>query len=211
MEAFNPFNHEPFRIWTYEHMATCDIWRGVPRHGHSMISDKEIHGLEGDPPPPIQRTSLTSRYQGIIIFSHLCNIVLFFEICNPQKYFKIGQLYIFNRKKRILLMVSFLSYLMYNLSEWHRGTPTVPPVDTVNVPPKIRKIQKIRVFEDFWGNFFLINYIGFSLKYVCPKSSTDFSIEKIELVHKFLIFHFLVIFHPQSLKVSLRNSFYTTR
>ena len=100
---------------------------------------------------------------------------------------------------------------MYNLSEWHRGTPTVPPVDTVNVPPKIRKIQKIHVFEDFGGHFFLINYIGFSLKYVCPKSSTDFSIEKIELFPKFFIFHFLVIFHPQPLKVSLRNSFYTAR
>ena len=37
----------------------------------------------------------------------------------------------------------FLSYLMSNLNEWHRATPTVPPVGAVNVPPKIRKIQKI--------------------------------------------------------------------
>ena len=71
-------------------------------------------------------------------------------------------------------MSFFKSYLMYNLSEWHRGTPTVPPVGAVNVPPKIRKIQKMHVFEDFLGHFFLINYIGFSLKYVKPKSSTDF-------------------------------------
>ena len=32
---------------------------------------------------------------------------------------------------------------MYNFSEWHRGTPTVPPVGAVNIPLKI-------VFEDFY-------------------------------------------------------------
>ena len=47
---------------------------------------------------------------------------------------------------------------MYNLSEWHRGTPTVPPVGAVNVPPKIWKIQKIHVFDDFGGDVFLIKF-----------------------------------------------------
>ena len=98
---------------------------------------------------------------------------------------------------------------MYNLSEWHRGTPTVPPVGVVNVPAENPKIQKIHIFEDFWGHFFLINHIGFSSKYVIPKSSTDIFIEKSNFFRKFSIFCFLVMFHPQSLKVSLRNSFYT--
>ena len=47
----------------------------------------------------------------------------------------------------------FLSYFMYNLSQWHRETPTVPPVGAVNVPPKIRKILKIHVFEMFVCSF----------------------------------------------------------
>ena len=84
-----------------------------------------------------------------------------------RKIFFIEKIKVFGK----ISLFIFLSYLVYNLSEWHRGTPTVPPVDTVNVPPKIRKIQKIHVFEDSWGHFFLINYIGFSLKYVDPKSS----------------------------------------
>ena len=105
----------------------------------------------------------------------------------------------------------FLSYLMYYLIKWHRGTPTVPPVGAVNVPTENPKIQKIHIFEDFWGHFFLINHIGFSSKYVFPKSSTDIFIEKIELFSNFFIFHFVSIFHPQSLKVSLRNSLCTAR
>ena len=84
----------------------------------------------------------------------------------------------------------FLSYLMYNLSKWYRGTPTVPPMGAINVPAENPKIQKIHVFEDFGGHFFLINHIGFSLKYVCPKSSTDFVIEKIELFPIFFHFSF---------------------
>ena len=35
---------------------------------------------------------------------------------------------------------------MSTLSEWHRATPTVLAVGAVNVPPKIRKIPKIRDF-----------------------------------------------------------------
>ena len=77
---------------------------------------------------------------------------------------------------------------MYNLSEWHRGTPTVPPVGAVNVPAENQKIQKIHIFEDFLGHFFLINYIGFSLKYVKPKSSTDFFHRKNRTFPE--IFHF---------------------
>ena len=39
---------------------------------------------------------------------------------------------------------------MYNLSEWHRGTPTVPPVGAVNVPAEnTKKINKFHIFEDF--------------------------------------------------------------
>ena len=75
------------------------------------------------------------------------------------------------RKKFIVI---FLSYLMYYLIKWHRGTPTVPPVGAVNDPAENPKIQKIHIFEDFWEHFFLINHIGFSLKHVIPKSSTDF-------------------------------------
>ena len=67
---------------------------------------------------------------------------------------------IFHRKNKqfsdFFLLFIFLSYLMYNLSEWHRGTPTVPPVGTLNVPTENPKIQKIHIFEDFWGHFFLI-------------------------------------------------------
>ena len=79
-----------------------------------------------------------------------------------------------NKSFRENHVLCFLSYLMYYLSKWHRGTPTVPPVGAVNVPVENPEIEKIHVFEDFWGHFFLINHIGFSLKYVIPKSSTDF-------------------------------------
>ena len=105
----------------------------------------------------------------------------------------------------------FVSYLMYYLIKWHRGTPTVPPVGAVNVPAENPKIQKIHIFEDFWEHFFLINHIGFSLKYVIPKSSTVFFPSKTKSFSKKNHFLFFIIFHPQSLKVSLRNSFYTAR
>ena len=104
----------------------------------------------------------------------------FFKIF--RKIFVIEKIKVFGK----ILLFIFLSYLMYNLSEWHRGTPTVPPVGGVNAPPKIRKIQKIHVF----GHFFLINYIGFSLKCVRPKSSTGFFIEKIERFSKIFNFPF---------------------
>ena len=90
----------------------------------------------------------------------------------------------------------FLSYLMYYLSKWHRGTPTVPPVGAVNVPAENPKIQKIHIFEDFWEHFFLINHIGFSLKYVIPKSSTDFFSSKTKSFSKKT--HFLCFYHISS-------------
>ena len=49
---------------------------------------------------------------------------------------------IIHRKNKYFRVNFFLSSLMYNLSEWCRGTPTVPPVGAVNVPPKIRKSRK---------------------------------------------------------------------
>ena len=85
---------------------------------------------------------------------------------------------------------------MYYLIEWHRGTPTVPPVGAVNVPAENPKIQKIHIFEDFWEHFFLINHIGFSLKYVIPKSSTDFFSSKTKSFSNFL--HFLCFYHISS-------------
>ena len=85
---------------------------------------------------------------------------------------------------------------MYYLIEWHRGTPTVPPVGAVNVPAENPKIQKIHIFEDFWGHFFLINHIGFSLKYVIPKSSTDFFSSKTKSFSN--VFHFLCFYHISS-------------
>ena len=60
-------------------------------------------------------------------------------------------------------LFNILSYLMYNLSEWHRGTPTVPPVGLVSVPP-ILKTPKIHVFEDIWGTFSL--YMSQDLRFV---------------------------------------------
>ena len=85
---------------------------------------------------------------------------------------------------------------MYYLIKWHRGTPTVPPVGAVNVPAENPKIQKIHIFEDFWGHFFLINHIGFSLKYVIPKSSTDFFSSKTKSFSIFSFFMFLSYFIP---------------
>ena len=121
----------------------------------------------------------------------------------------------FHRKnksfRKFFYFLFFLSYVMYYLIKWHRGTPTVPPVGAVNVPAENPKIQKIHIFEDFWEHFFLINHIGFSLKYVIPKSSTDFFHRKQKVFSKKIIFYVFIIFHPQSLKVSLRNSFYTAR
>ena len=67
----------------------------------------------------------------------------------------IGEKICFFEKNSVFI---FLSYLMYNLSAWHRGTPTVTPVGAVNVPLKIRKIKKNHDFEYFWELFFLINY-----------------------------------------------------
>ena len=124
-----------------------------------------------------------------------------------EKCFSAKKINVFGK----VLLFIFVSYLMYYLIEWHRGTPTVPPVGAVNVPAENPKIQKIHIFEDFWGHFFLINHIGFSLKYVIPKSSTDFFSSKTKSFSKKYIFYVFIIFHPQSLKVSLRNSFYTAR
>ena len=87
---------------------------------------------------------------------------------------------------------------MYYLIEWHRETPTVPPVGAVNVPPKIWKIKKIHIFEDFWELFFLIKYIGFSLKYENPKSPTDFCHRKNIFQKKKLIFFFWYVSSPTS-------------
>ena len=55
-------------------------------------------------------------------------------------------------------------------------------------PAENPKNPKMHVFEDFLGHFFLINYIGFSLKYVKPKSSTDFFHRKNRTFPE--IFHF---------------------
>ena len=106
----------------------------------------------------------------------------------------------------VFLLFMFLSYLMYYLIKWHRETPTVPPVGAVNVPAENPKIQKIHIFEDFWGHFFLINHIGFSLKYVIPKSSTDFFSSKKKFSTKFFIFSFFIISHAQPMQVTSRNS-----
>ena len=111
-----------------------------------------------------------------------------------------------NKSFRIFLLFIFLSYLMYYLIQWHRGTRSVPPVGAVNDPAENHKIQKIHIFEDFWRHFFLINHIGFSLKYVIPKSSTDFFHRKQKVFRKFSMFYLFIIFHLQSLKVSFRNS-----
>ena len=86
---------------------------------------------------------------------------------------------------------------MYNLSKWYLGTPTVPPVGAVNVPSENPKTQKIHIFEDLGGgHFFLIHHIiGFSLKYVIPKSSTDFFfIENKKFFEKITFLHFLSYF-----------------
>ena len=85
---------------------------------------------------------------------------------------------------------------MYNLSEWHRGTPTVPPVGAVNVPAENPKNKKIHIFEDFLGHFSLIIYIRFSLKYVDPKSSIQKFHRKFELFSK--IFQFFIFCHVSS-------------
>ena len=106
---------------------------------------------------------------------------------------------IFHRKIIVFGKVSlfiFVSYLMYYLIEWHRGTPTVPPVGAVNVPDENPKIQKIHIFEDFLEHFFLIKHIGFSLKYVIPKSSTDFFSSKTKSFSK--NFHFFIFYHISS-------------
>ena len=88
---------------------------------------------------------------------------------------------------------------MYYLIEWHRGTPTVPPVGAVNVPAENPKIQKIHIFEDFWEHVFLINHIGFSLKYVTPKSSTDiFHRKNRTFFENFTFFVFSYISSPIS-------------
>ena len=95
---------------------------------------------------------------------------------------------------------------MYYLIKWHRGTPTVPPVGAVNVPAENPKIQKIHIFEDFSEHFFLINHIGFSLKYVIPKSSTDFFSSKKKVFDKIFHFSFFIISHAQPMQVASRNS-----
>ena len=57
------------------------------------------------------------------------------------------------------------------------------------------------MFWRFWGHFFLINHIGFSLKYVAPKSSTDFFHRKKKFSTKFFIFfHFLSYLMPNPCK-----------
>ena len=49
---------------------------------------------------------------------------------------------------------------MYNLSESHRGTPTIPPVGAVNVPPKIQKSMFLKIF---WGNLYFLSYLMYNL------------------------------------------------
>ena len=43
-------------------------------------------------------------------------------------------------------LFNFLSYLMPKYCQWHRATPSVPPVGAANVSSKIRKIM---FFDDF--------------------------------------------------------------
>ena len=85
----------------------------------------------------------------------------------------------------------FLSYIMHNLSEWHRGTPTVPPVGAVNVPPTIRKILKIHVFDDCWMYFFPYTLYGIFIK-ICESKKFDrfFCIEKKYFFRKKCFFMF---------------------
>ena len=112
--------------------------------------------------------------------------------------FKIFWNFIFIEKitfSEIFQFFIILSYLMYNLSEWHRGTPTVPPVGAVNAPLIIWKIKKNHIFEDFWELFFLIHYIGFSLKYENPKSSTEFFHRKNHFFRKFSVFYYFIVSH----------------
>ena len=71
--------------------------------------------------------------------------------------------------------------------------PLCRPWARLTSPPKI---QKIHIFEDFWGHVFLINHIGFSLKYVVPKSSTDFFHRKQNVFRKKN--HFLCFYHISS-------------
>ena len=73
---------------------------------------------------------------------------------------------------------------MYNLSEWHRGTPTVSPVGGVNVTPKIRQIQKIHVFEAFWA---LFPYKLYRILMVFEKMFFGFGRKKIEKLKIFKI------------------------
>ena len=75
------------------------------------------------------------------------------------RFFEIFRKLFFNRKNenfQFFLVFMFLSYLMCNLSEWHRGTPPVPPVGAVNVPPKIWKNMIFRVFLWFCVGFSMI-------------------------------------------------------
>ena len=116
-------------------------------------------------------------FENVDVFQQKSKKVTFWNF----RFFKIFRKIFFIEKINVFgkcLLFIFLSCLMYNLSEWYRQTPTVPPVGTVNVPAENQKIQKIHIFEDFWGHFFLINHIGFSSKYVNPKSSIDFFLSK---------------------------------
>ena len=115
------------------------------------------------------------------------------------RFFKIFRKIFFIEKIKVFGKFSlfiFLSYLMYYLSKYHRGTPTVPSVGAVNVPADNPKNTKIHIFEDFLGHFSLIIYIRFSLKYVDPKSSIQKFHRKFELFSK--IFQFFIFCHVSS-------------
>ena len=73
----------------------------------------------------------------------------FFENFRNFQYFNFFENIFFIEKVNIFRKFSFfifLSYLMPNPCEWHRATPSVPPVDAANAIPKIRKIQKACIF-----------------------------------------------------------------
>ena len=137
------------------------------------------------------------------IFDFLFQKTLLFEI------FDFSKSRNFHRKNEIFL--NFFSFYCFIIS--HVYPQLVAPQNSHCAargrgkrPRRKSENPENPYFWRFWGHFSLINHIGFSLKYVAPKSSTDFFHRKKKFSTKFFIFSFFIISHAQPMQVASRNS-----
>ena len=126
------------------------------------------------------------------------------------RFFKIFRKIFFIEK--IKVFGNFSLFIFYRISCITSASgiaelPLCRPWARLTSPPKIRKSRKFTFLKIFGALFPYKSYRIF-IKICDSKKFNRFFHRKQKVFRKIFIFYFLIIFHPQSLKVSLRNSFY---